>query len=195
MHGGDRQDGPVVTALEEHSYLQDPQHRAELARLFLAEAERGEVLRCADSGLGLPLMDAVDAERHLQLARELDEQRFLHQRAASPAEVQQLLALRGMPELGLYLFGIVWAGFRSAPGAPGRWCREQAEKMRGEVSDLPGAKAFRESPPENVARALEWAAAKFDTFPAQRPYEDPPEVAKSEKTAGMKRGSMAAWKR
>ncbi len=177
----------------EHPYLQIPAHRAELARLFLAEADHGEVLRCGDSGLGLPLMDAVDRERHLSCARELDEQRFLHQRAANPAEVQRLLTIRGMPELGLYLVAIVWAGFRSAPGAPGKWCREQARQMRGEVGDLPGAKAFRESPPENVARALEWAASRFDTFPAQKPYEDPPEAAKEERPAGMKRGSRAKW--
>lgn len=185
----------VGANLSEHPYLWRPEHRAELARLFLAEADHGEVLRCADSGLGLPLMDTVDRERHLEIARELDEQRFLHQRAASPAEVARLLTLRKMPELGLYLFGIVWAGFRSSPGAPGKWCREQARKMRGEEGDLPGAKAFRESTPENVARALEWAASRFDTFPAQKPYEDPPEVAKEQKPAGMKRGSRATWNR
>jgi hypothetical protein len=176
---------------QEHVYLADATHRAELARLFLAEAERGEVLRCADSDLGLPLMDAVDREHHLACARALDETRYLVQHAADPQEVGRLLALRGMPELAIYLVAIVWSGFRSRAGGPGAWCRTQAKRMRRADGALPGAKAFREREPETVARALEWAASKFDSFAPLPPHEDRPSDAGK---AQQNRSVRTRWK-
>lgn len=165
-----------MTPREEHPYLHVRAHRAELARLFLAEA-----------------MNSESEDRNILIgeANRLDRSSYLYKLASTPAEVRELIAIRGAPELGLYLETIVWAGYRSRPGEPARWCREQAQKMLGNPRDMPTAKAFCEKDPAMVAKALFWAASRFDTFTPQQPYAEP---IIERKAPREKRGPRATWK-
>lgn len=142
---------------------------AAFARLCLAEADHGAMMRTRDHGLGLPvvewtpdgelaggIVDRADRAEYLRgLGNAADRATWLHLRARTHEEIEELLRLRGMPELAAYVLRVI------APGNPNTrgWCEAKADDMDVEI--IGTCKAFNEAPPERVAAALRWIADRL----------------------------------
>lgn len=142
---------------------------AAFARLCLAEADHGAMVRVHDHGFDLPMVEwtlspyqAGEAAREMEqraylrgLANTVDRATWLHLRARTHEEIEELLRLRGMPELAAYVLRVIAPGNPNARG----WCEAKADDMDAEIVGT--CKAFREAPPERVAAALRWIAERL----------------------------------
>jgi len=128
-----------------------PATRAAFARLCLAEADWIEPAQIGDDErqhYGEP-----DQPAYLRrLASGVDRITYLHRRASTLEEAQELLTARGMPELGAYLCRVLLPNVH--PDRREVLLQEKALLLF--AGTIPGARAFREKSPEQVAEALRW---------------------------------------
>lgn len=79
--------------------------------------------------------------------------RELYDTADTPDLAAELIAARGFPELAQYAPLVLR---NTVPIMRPAWCREKAILL--ETGTVPGAMAYREKPPVDVAKVLRWLA-------------------------------------